>query len=85
MMRRGQRLVCWILVQTMVLSPCGVYAQEALAGAAKESVDPGYITPNAVVAAVAYPRRVLTAPEAEQPVLDPCSSTDLIPLARKGS
>ena len=65
MVRCGQRFVCWMLVQIMVLSPCCVSAQDSSPSAAKDAVDVGYVTPNAVVAAVAYPRRVLTAPEME--------------------
>jgi len=60
---REQRFVCWMLVLTMVASPCWVYAQENPAGAPQETIDLDYITPNAVVAAVAHPRRVLAAPE----------------------
>ena len=65
MVRRGQRFVCWVLLQVMVVFPCGVYAQERPAGEQTKEVDLGYITPNSMVAAVAYPRRVLTAPEME--------------------
>ena len=65
MVRYGQRWVCWVLVVAMVAAPCAVHAQEAGPAAAKDSVDVDYVTPGAVVAAVAYPRRVLTAPEME--------------------
>jgi hypothetical protein len=65
MVRYGQRWVCWVLVVTMVAAPCVVHAQEPGPAAGKGSVDVNYITPGAVVAAVAYPRRVLTAPEME--------------------
>ena len=65
MMRCGQRLVCWMLVLTMTVSPGGVYAQENRTAAQEKAVDLSYITPNAVVAAVAHPRRVLAAPEME--------------------
>lgn len=65
MVRRRQRSVCWLLVWTMMTSPCAVYAQQAQPTANKDGVELNYITPNAVVAAVAYPRRVLTAPELE--------------------
>ncbi len=64
MVRRVRWLVCWMLAMTMALSPCGVYAQQKRASApASATVDLGYVTPGAVLAAVAYPRRVLSAPE----------------------
>lgn len=65
MVRRRQRFVCWVLVLTMVMSPIGVCAQESPGSEAQGAVDVSYVTPSAVVAAVAYPRRVLTAPEME--------------------
>ncbi len=61
----GKRFVCWALVMTMTLYPCAVYAQQGESPTAAESVDLNYITPQAVVAAIAHPRRVLTAPEME--------------------
>ena len=64
-MVRPHRFVCWILVQVMVIGPCGVYAQERPAGDSKGLAIENYITPGAIVAAVAHPRRVLTAPEME--------------------
>ncbi len=65
MMRRGEWLVCWMLVLTMAVYPCGIYAQENRPAAQEAAVDLSYITPGAVVAAVAHPGRVLAAPEME--------------------
>ena len=65
MVRHGHRSICWILVMTTVFSPGAAYAQETPASGQKDTSDLKYITPQAVVAAVAYPRRVLTAPEME--------------------
>ncbi len=65
MMRRSQRLICWLLVLTTIFYPCGVYAQDKSSTATGAAVELNYITPNAVVAAVAHPRRVLAAPEME--------------------
>ena len=65
MLRRTQRFICWVLVQVMVVTPCCVTAQESPPTASQDAVDIAYVTPNALVAAVAYPRRVLTSPEME--------------------
>jgi prepilin-type processing-associated H-X9-DG protein len=53
-----------MLIALMAASPTWVYAQP-LPAEDGTKVDLSYITPQAFVAAVAYPRRVLTAPEME--------------------
>lgn len=65
MLRRRQRFVCWMLVYLTVFSPCYVTAQETPATGGSGSVDVGYVTPNSLVAAVAYPQRVLKSPDME--------------------
>ncbi len=69
---RGTRraAICWVLIWAMILSPPLVYSQEAAGGTkpvAPAGAKPtlGYVTPEATVAAVAHPRRVLTAPGME--------------------
>jgi type II secretory pathway pseudopilin PulG len=49
---------------SMILSTPLVYSEQAAAAEAAK-VDLSYVTPDALVAAVAHPRRVLTAPEME--------------------
>jgi hypothetical protein len=70
MTRPCRTLVCLVLAAAMIGSPSMVYAQQlaVLQAAGAEpagSVDLSYVTPGAVFAAVAHPRRVLTAPEME--------------------
>ncbi len=68
MARVGRRVLCWVLAASMACSPLWVYAQQsAAAGAAAGTKKPdlSYVTPDAVVAAVAHPQRVLSAPEME--------------------
>ena len=70
-MRRKQRMaIAWLLVVVMTLSPTVVYSQPPAAkqpakAAGEARLDLGYVTPDTVAAAVAHPRRVLTAPEME--------------------
>jgi type II secretory pathway pseudopilin PulG len=75
MVRCRQKFVCWLLVVTMVVTPCAVSAQQPPAAGAPGVVDLNYITPNAVLAAVAYPRRVLQAPEMEMMPVEIISAT----------
>ncbi|MGA2258819.1 MAG: DUF1559 domain-containing protein [Thermoguttaceae bacterium] len=75
MFRKYHAVISWTLAVTMTVSPSVVYAQQPVAvqnattgqtaadGSAK--LDLGYVTPDAVAAAVVFPRRVLTAPEME--------------------
>jgi len=69
MNRAARTVLCWMLAVSMVVSPPLVYAQQPAAGSAPatdaEKLDLSYVTPEAVLAAVARPRRVLTAPEME--------------------
>ena len=64
MTRAGRTAVCWMLVLSTVFSTPMVYAQQP-AGAAEPEVDLAYVTPDAVAAAVAFPRRLLTDPAME--------------------
>jgi prepilin-type processing-associated H-X9-DG protein len=50
---------------TMVVCPPWGSPQQVMSAGAAEEVDQSYITQNAIVAAAAYPRRVLMAPEME--------------------
>jgi type II secretory pathway pseudopilin PulG len=75
MVRCRQKFVCWLLVVTMVVTPCAVSAQQPPAAGAPGVVDLNYITPNAVLAAVAHPRRVLQAPEMEMMPIEIISAT----------
>jgi hypothetical protein len=68
MFRTHRATICWTLIAVMAISPSMVYAQAAAtpkAEAAKpgEKLDVSYVVPDAVFGAVAFPRRVLTAPE----------------------
>ena len=69
MNRVGRTVLCWMLVVSMVVSPPLVYAQQPAAGstaaAEGETLDLSYVTPEALLAAAARPRRVLTAPQME--------------------
>lgn len=63
--------VVWMLIGAMLHSPVLAYAAEADARAPRsEKADLGYVTPGAMAAGVAYPRRVLTAPEMEMMPLE---------------
>jgi len=60
--------ICWTLVVVMALAPSIVYAQPPVATAtasptAGKKLDVSYVVPEAAFGAVAFPRRVLTAPE----------------------
>jgi hypothetical protein len=76
MFRKQRAAVAWMLVIIMTFSPGMVYglqpaaprqavSEKPASAPAKAKPDFGYVTPDAVAAAVAYPRRVLTAPELE--------------------
>jgi prepilin-type processing-associated H-X9-DG protein len=75
MFRKYQAVISWFLALTMTVSPSMVYAQQPVAAgqattgpttaARSAKLDLGYVTPGAVAAAVAFPRRVLTAPGME--------------------
>jgi hypothetical protein len=76
MHRKHRRAIAWVLILSMMLSPSMVYAQPAADTADKGKTDNakstggekpslGYITPTAVAAIVAFPRRVLTSSTAE--------------------
>ncbi len=65
---RVRRFWCVLLALTMFYSPVLVYANPVAAsasGTAAEEADLSYLPPRAMAAVVAYPRRSLTAPEAE--------------------
>lgn len=55
--------IIWALVLSIAYTPSMVFALQQPSDEAK--VDLGYVTPGAVAAAAAFPRRVLTAPESE--------------------
>ena len=73
MFRKYQAVISWTLAVTMTVSPSMIYAQQPVAvreaatgQTAADSgpkLDLGYVTPETAAAAVAFPRRVLTAPE----------------------
>jgi prepilin-type processing-associated H-X9-DG protein len=65
MSRAWRESLCWMLAMTMVVCPPWGSPQQVMSAGAAEEVDQSYITQNAIVAAVAYPRRVLMAPEME--------------------
>ncbi len=70
MVRKSRTVLCWVLVGAMISAPSAIYAQQIAAiqtarAESTEEVDLSYVTPGAVLAAVAHPRRVLTAPELE--------------------
>ncbi len=74
MMRRSKRAICWILMVTMVAMPTFGFAQQPVPTGQAGQPDLGYITPNAMVAIVAHPRRVLTAPSMEMMPLEVVSA-----------
>jgi prepilin-type processing-associated H-X9-DG protein len=71
MFRKQRTAIAWMLAVVMALSPLAAYAQAPVgqvsnlpkAGGAK--LDLGYLTPETVAAAVAFPHRVLASPEME--------------------
>ena len=63
MSRLSRKIIVWILILSMAYSPSMVYALQRTPAEGK--VDLGYVTPGAVAAAAAFPRRVLTAAESE--------------------
>jgi hypothetical protein len=80
MFRKSRAAISFTLAMTMTVSPSLVYAQQPVAvpqaateptttapttAAHSATLDLGYITPETAAAAVAFPRRVLTAPEME--------------------
>ena len=64
-MVRVRKRIVWGLVALLVVSPSLSYAQQGANAAPAKKIDVSYITPDAVLAVVAHPRRVLTAPEME--------------------
>ncbi len=64
-MLRVRKGIVWGLAALMAAGPSLGYAQEKTNPAAARKLDVSYITPGAVAALVAHPRRVLTAPEME--------------------
>ncbi len=62
MRRVHQRVLVWFLAVTMVASPLWAYAAQPAAATVS---DMSYVTPGAVLLAVAHPRRLLAAPEME--------------------
>ncbi len=80
MFRKYQSVISWTLAVTMTVSPSMVHSQEPVAArqatteqattgpttaANSAKLDLAYVTPETVAAVVAFPRRVLTAPEME--------------------
>ncbi|MBN2022107.1 MAG: DUF1559 domain-containing protein [Pirellulales bacterium] len=68
MFRTHKATICWVLIFTMVVGPSWAVAQTPAAPpatATPQKLDVEYVTPGTALAAVAFPRRVLTAPEAE--------------------
>lgn len=67
MSRKLRTTVCWLLIGVLLSTPSWTYAAEKAAadraGPASDLVK--YVTPDAVVGAIAQPRRVLTGPEME--------------------
>jgi len=67
MLRKNRAMVCWLLMAAMAVSPSLIYAQQPGETAETPTTtvkpDVAYVTPDAAFGAVAYPRRVLTAPE----------------------
>ena len=62
----ARKTVCCLLAISMALSPAMINVERSAALAAETGgPDLAYITPEAAFAAVAYPQRVLTAPEME--------------------
>ncbi len=62
----ARKSVCCLLAVSMALSPTMIYVERSVALAAEAAeTDFDYVTPEAAFAAVAYPQRVLTAPEME--------------------
>ena len=64
MFRSYQKLISLLLVVITIFSPAWVYAQQGAAARATQ-VDVSYVTPGAVLAAVAHPQRVLKSPDME--------------------
>ena len=79
MTRQRRTFVCLLLAGAMIGSPSMVYAQQlAVIRSARaeraDGADLSYVTPGAVFAAVAHPRRVLTAPGMEMLPLEVMSA-----------
>jgi prepilin-type processing-associated H-X9-DG protein len=70
MFRRYRVVISWTLAVAMTVSPSMVYAQQPVthedaAADSSEKLDLAYVTPEAVGAVAAFPRRVLRSPEME--------------------
>jgi len=65
MFRTHRAAISWMLSFVMAVSPSLALGQSPGATAAGGKLDVSYITPEATFAAVAHPRRVLSAPEME--------------------
>ena len=74
MSRLRRNMVCWLLIVTTTTSPSLCLAETAARTDASRAVDVSWIPPNAAVAAVAFPRRTLTAPELEMLPLEVISA-----------
>ena len=61
----ARKTVCYLLAVSMAFSPALIHVENSALAAEASGADFAYITPEATFAAVAYPRRVLTAPEME--------------------
>jgi len=70
MSRWHGKIIVWILVVSMTYSPSMVFAAQQTPAEGQEEIDLGYVTPGAVAAVAAFPRRVLTAPEMEMMPLE---------------
>ncbi len=70
MSRWHSKMIVWILIVSMTYSPSLVFAVRQSPAEGQEKIDLGYVTPGAVAAVAAFPRRVLTAPEMEMMPLE---------------
>lgn len=70
MSRWHSKMIVWILIVSMTYSPSLVFAVQQSPAEGQEKIDLGYVTPGAVAAVAAFPRRVLTAPEMEMMPLE---------------
>ncbi len=70
MSRWHSKMIVWILIVSMTYFPSLVFAVQQSPAEGPEKIDLGYVTPGAVAAVAAFPRRVLTAPEMEMMPLE---------------
>lgn len=77
MRRVGRKVICLLLALSMSITPSMALAAQAQTGEAAAGDDLSYIIPEATMAGVAYPRRVLTHPSMEMMPIEVLSAAGI--------